>query len=200
MANWTTLPDAALEPGKPIRSIDGLALRDNPVAITEGAVGAPRIVGFAAKRINDYPVLTVSAANTHSALNGIDSVDGTTSMSSSTFVVARTLTNKVYTGSLRFTFNHTVEAPFGIQIISIAEVLKNGTVIATYSIQESSGSNSTVRTLDISIAPNDVIEIRHRIQDNPAFGVSTIGPVSVFGTNGYITRNLFIPVLEANTP
>ena len=43
MATWTTLPDASLEPGKPIRSIDGLALRDNPVAITEGAVGAPKI-------------------------------------------------------------------------------------------------------------------------------------------------------------
>jgi len=43
MATWTTLPDASLEPGKPIRSIDGLALRDNPVAITEGAAGAPRV-------------------------------------------------------------------------------------------------------------------------------------------------------------
>lgn len=43
MANWTALPDATLEPGKPIRSIDVLALRDNPVAIAEGASGAPRI-------------------------------------------------------------------------------------------------------------------------------------------------------------
>jgi hypothetical protein len=43
MATWTTLPDASLEPGKPIRSIDGLALRDNPIAISEGAVGAPRV-------------------------------------------------------------------------------------------------------------------------------------------------------------
>jgi hypothetical protein len=43
MATWTTLPDASLEPGKPIRSIDGLALRDNPVAIAEGAAGAPKI-------------------------------------------------------------------------------------------------------------------------------------------------------------
>ena len=43
MADWTTIPDASLEPGKPIRSVDGLALRDNPVAIAEGAAGAPRI-------------------------------------------------------------------------------------------------------------------------------------------------------------
>lgn len=43
MANWTDIPDSVLEPAKPIRSIDGLALRDNPVAIVEGAPGAPRI-------------------------------------------------------------------------------------------------------------------------------------------------------------
>ena len=43
MATWTTIPDSPLEPGKPIRSIDTLALRDNPVAIAEGASGAPRV-------------------------------------------------------------------------------------------------------------------------------------------------------------
>lgn len=47
MATWTTLPDATLEPGKPIRSIDVLALRDNPVAIAEGASGAPKILDAA---------------------------------------------------------------------------------------------------------------------------------------------------------
>ena len=43
MATWTTITDAALEPGKPIRSVDGLALRDNAIAIAEGAAGAPKI-------------------------------------------------------------------------------------------------------------------------------------------------------------
>ena len=44
MAEWTTIPDDVLEPGKPIRSVDAIALRDNPVAIAEGAAGAPRVV------------------------------------------------------------------------------------------------------------------------------------------------------------
>ena len=48
MATWTTIPDSSIEPGKPIRSIDTLALRDNPVAIAEGAAGAPKIDPFAA--------------------------------------------------------------------------------------------------------------------------------------------------------
>jgi hypothetical protein len=45
MANWTSIADATLEPGKPIRAIDARALRDNPIAIAEGASGAPKIAG-----------------------------------------------------------------------------------------------------------------------------------------------------------
>lgn len=41
--SWTAIPDSVLEPGKPARSIDAMALRDNPIAIAEGAAGAPRI-------------------------------------------------------------------------------------------------------------------------------------------------------------
>ena len=43
MAQWTNIPTDRIEPGKPIRAIDGLALRDNPIAIAEGASGAPRV-------------------------------------------------------------------------------------------------------------------------------------------------------------
>jgi hypothetical protein len=71
MANWTTLPDAALEPGKPIRSIDGLALRDNPVAIAEGAVGAPQIQTaalIAGERMNTTNVLNATASGASGAV------------------------------------------------------------------------------------------------------------------------------------
>lgn len=43
MATWTAIGDTFLEPGKPVRSVDGLALRDNPIAIAEGAAGAPKV-------------------------------------------------------------------------------------------------------------------------------------------------------------
>ena len=43
MVEWVNIPDEVLEPGKPIRSVDGFAMRDNPMAIAEGADGAPRI-------------------------------------------------------------------------------------------------------------------------------------------------------------
>ena len=44
MADWTTIPDSSLEVSQPIRSIDTLALRDNPIAIAEGAAGAPKVL------------------------------------------------------------------------------------------------------------------------------------------------------------
>lgn len=43
MADWRDIPDASIEPNAPARSIDAFAFRDNPIAITEGASGAPRI-------------------------------------------------------------------------------------------------------------------------------------------------------------
>ncbi len=40
---WTTIPDSALQPGAPVRSLDGLSLRDNPIAIAQGLSGAPKV-------------------------------------------------------------------------------------------------------------------------------------------------------------
>src|SRR5690625_3580280 len=52
MAQWTNIPTDRIEPGKPIRAIDGLALRDNPIAIAEGAAGAPRVAAAALRTGN----------------------------------------------------------------------------------------------------------------------------------------------------
>lgn len=41
MSTWTEIPDSALEPDKPVRSVDALAFRDNPVAIAQRAANAP---------------------------------------------------------------------------------------------------------------------------------------------------------------
>jgi hypothetical protein len=45
VSDWTDIPDTAIVPGKPVLASHGVAYRDNPVAIAEGAVGAPRIEG-----------------------------------------------------------------------------------------------------------------------------------------------------------
>lgn len=43
MADWTNIPDTALDPDAPLTSELAYAWRDNPIAIAEGAAGAPRI-------------------------------------------------------------------------------------------------------------------------------------------------------------
>ena len=43
MAFWTNLINAIFLPGRPILGSTGVALRDNMIAIAEGAAGAPRI-------------------------------------------------------------------------------------------------------------------------------------------------------------
>lgn len=43
MTAWVTLPDSDLDPDSPITTSLMIALRDNPIAISEGAAGAPEV-------------------------------------------------------------------------------------------------------------------------------------------------------------
>jgi hypothetical protein len=43
MATWTNVPNSVLEPGDPIRSVDIIAIKENVIALSEGATGAPKI-------------------------------------------------------------------------------------------------------------------------------------------------------------
>src|SRR5690625_4909008 len=69
MAQWTNIPTDRIEPGKPIRAIDGLALRDNPIAIAEGAAGAPKISeqAFNTNSINGNRLRSGTVTNTQIA-------------------------------------------------------------------------------------------------------------------------------------
>lgn len=198
MADWTTIPDSSIEPGKPIRSIDGLALRDNPIAISEGALGAPRIVGKAAKRYADYPVLSVTAADTYSAATGSSPEPLATTTSSTSEVVAYRYTISKYTGSLRFKTDqrggeYATEGGTN-NTTSTLRIFKNDTLIQTYTKTDLSYST---RTNDISIAPGDVIEWRHKTSDS----LGSVGIINtvVLGSNGYTTRPLYISELDAGT-
>ena len=52
MATYTAIPNTDIETDKPIRAVTGRALRDNPIAIAEGASGAPRIDGATGPAVN----------------------------------------------------------------------------------------------------------------------------------------------------
>jgi hypothetical protein len=203
MATWTNIANTSLEPGSPARSVDAFALRDNPIAIAEGAAGAPRIVnqaiqdrtirGIKLMRIQDAPVVTVSAANPGlDASIGRTFVGGTTLTTSTSFVTAATITIDKYTGSLRFTFAHRgafesfVDGqgnPFTASAKSQARILKNGTQIAIWE----SNFTSTVftRTIDSTITPGDVFVLQHRRSAGDNVFVAITSNLAVFGNNPY---------------
>jgi hypothetical protein len=192
MATWTTLPDASLEPGKPIRSIDGLALRDNPVAITEGATGAPRLIGRAAKRFADYPVLTVSAADTASVNNGSNFellTTVTADTSNPPTVVAARYTISLYTGSIRFKATHQENTG---SFSSRLSVFKNGTLVQAYTTNV-----PATRTNDISVSTGDVIEWRHSTISDGS-GVSLVTNIIATASDGYVIRPLYIQNSEVD--
>jgi hypothetical protein len=43
MSTWTNVTDTVLEPGQPIRSVDIIALKNNIIAVPNGAANAPRV-------------------------------------------------------------------------------------------------------------------------------------------------------------
>ena len=59
MADWIVIPDSDQLPGKPVRSADLIAMKDNVTALAEGASGSPKILTEA---LNNYSVTTAKLA------------------------------------------------------------------------------------------------------------------------------------------
>jgi hypothetical protein len=157
MTTFTTIPNSSLEPGKPIRSIDGLALRDNPIAITEGAAGAPKnqtasiqddaitkdkLQSPAAGAAYLISRLVINARNTE---NGYFLTDQLDAQSGSVGVTA------LVPGVIRCSFEHRIA---GGSISVNARILKNGTQQATWS---TTSTSFTTRTLDLTVDVGDLI-------------------------------------------
>lgn len=197
MTTFTTIPNSSLEPGKPIRSIDGLALRDNPLAMFEGDASAPRLVGKAVKRLQEMPVLTVSAADTYDASFGSAPVSLLTSTFSTSYVVAQRYTIANYTGSLRFKASHTGADDGSNNYIftGYLALYKNNILIQEYS---KTGGTFTQRTNDVTVAPGDVLEWRIRVLTG---GTTTLfGSPLISGSDAYTTRPAYISQLDNLNP
>ena len=61
MADWIVIPDSDQLPGKPVRSADLIAMKDNVTALAEGASGSPKILTAA---LNNYSVTTIKLTYT----------------------------------------------------------------------------------------------------------------------------------------
>jgi len=193
MATYTAITDAEIDQDSPITQTLMTKYRDNLTAVTEGASGAPRIVGSAAKYFDDYPVLTVSAADTYSVSFGLilETLTTTTTNSDNPpTVVAYRYTVELYSGSMRFKATHASSSSFEVSRLSL---YKNGSLVQAYTTTSTSG---TARSVDVSITSGDILEWRHSATGGASSGVSN---VSVTADDGYTTRNLYLPFSEETT-
>jgi hypothetical protein len=195
MTTYTSIPNSSLEPGKPIRSIDGLALRDNPLAIIEGDATAPRIVGKAIKRIQDMPVLTVSAADTYDISNGSTPLSLLTSTTSTSYVVAFRYTIATYSGSIRLKASHTSATSGEGTNYGQLSLYKNNVLIQSY---QTLSDSYVQRTNDLSCVPGDVIE--WRIAAYISGYQTNFKADSQTASNGYTARPGYLSFTENLNP
>jgi hypothetical protein len=102
MATWTNVSNTVLEPGDPIRSVDIIAIKENVIALSEGASGAPKIQSAAI----GFPYVTTlngeTGAITNTNLNAIGSWVGSSKrvdQAVGTTVAGSTLTYAYWNGS-----------------------------------------------------------------------------------------------------
>jgi hypothetical protein len=149
MATWTTIPDSSLEPGKPIRSIDALALRDNPVAISEGATNAPR---------NQLPSLENPTAGAVVRSRYDETITG----QAEPYQVVVTW-GVIQTGTFRVTLEHR-RSGTNTNTTSNVQVVRNrngvNTVLQTWT---TTSTTFQARSIDVSVVPGDTIIVQHAV-------------------------------------
>ena len=146
MADWTTIPDASLEPGKPIRSVDGLALRDNPVAIAEGAAGAPRV-----------QMAALQGPTAGDAYLIFPWGDGTHTTDTTSYVSAGDVVIQL-PGVARVKVDHASAGTGG----SSVKITKNGVTVQEWSLSGTPINTFYTRTVDVSVTTGDVIGFWHK--------------------------------------
>ena len=124
---------------EPLTSPEVLALYENPIAIAEGAPGAPRLSGFAAvpnPNLAELAILSVSESSDWISpdVNIIGPLSG----------VFRVVT---LSGTLRFSATHQTLASGGT-----LEIRRNGVALQSWSI---AGAGTETRVLDAASVPAD---------------------------------------------
>lgn len=142
--NPSAVADAAIAHKKGITLQTGRALRDNPIAMAEGAAGAPGINGLATGRDSasdaekHLPVVAVTAADTVTIKQGLGKDIKFSTIPSNTETDLVTYVVNSYTGSVRFKYSDSGGSGGSIKFY------KNGSVVYTTSIPVGASFDSTV--------------------------------------------------------
>lgn len=193
MTDYNAILDTETDPNRPLKSSLFKRIVANPIAVTEGAEDAPRIVGAAIKRLADMPNLSVSASDATSAELLCSSVDGILSTTNSSYDTARTITVQKATGSLRFRASHRISVSSNDSRLSIT---KNGVEVTSWT---TNSTTSVERSVDIAVVPGDVVLWRHR-EEGTGLATTTVSGFAITASNGYVERPAYVTFLNKDTP
>lgn len=162
------------------------ALAANPIAIAEGAFGAPRIWGKAIQRFADYPVITgLTAVETVQCDQLLDPTSGAKSYQENSGTYTEGWSGTVYKGSGSIRVKYT--AASGSGGTGSNRVKKNGTVVST-----------DAGTTDIAVVPGDVISVESRKTSGGAgtsFGYTNL---AIWSSDTYQVRSAWLKYTERN--
>ena len=201
MADWTNLPNQAVGVGGLPSGTTVTALRDNPIAIAEGAAGAPRANGKMAATLLEYatsnPLTGLLAGNLFLDPGLFDDYTfSDTNTSSSSFQSAGSceITSRA-TGTMRFRATQNARQLAIGSVGSVIRLLKNSVVVETFSLSPpSEGERTQTRFVDVSAAVGDVFEWEVRRTGSSA--TISITDISVTADDTYTTQPLQLKVSE----
>lgn len=166
MADWTNITDSQVDPDAPLTSEIAYAWRDNPIAIAEGAVGAPKVEAIA-NRATTVTSWVTSSTNYYAA-TGLGRV--------ASFRLVAMFAGAANSTQLQVSFSTNGGSTWGANqdVVSIASNqgliydgyfnLMNGSVDAAGQIPPEGSSGATNPTLATSVTvPSGVNAFRFRM-------------------------------------
>ena len=196
MADYIGITEAQSNPFAPLTSELVKQLRDNPLAIAEGAPLAPRLYGKAAvprPQQAELPVLSLSASDdvTLSDLHYAGGFSNTTTQSTS-FQSAGIITSVLMSGTVRFVATQVATAALSASTTCEIRILKNGSVVQTFSVSSSPEiPASAARQIDLSVSVGDTFEWQVRRSGGQSLDCS-ISSISERANDGY--QRIGIPI------
>lgn len=144
----------------------------------------PYIDGASFLGISDFPLVEVLAASTYSLLDMFGTFADYRQTTSTAYTSAYELTvPSNLSGVVRASCDHHISSGSGTAYL---QLLKNGVVVETWT---TTSSSSVVRTVDIAIAPGDVLTWKHKASSSSV--TITASGVTAKADKGFVTATAY---------
>lgn len=178
MTTYTAITDSEIDADSPITVNLMTLMRDNPIALSEGATGAPRIKGEAMLLEADLDTKTIAAADTYTCTIGTTRSNGAApdwyQTNSTTYILHQQWIVDKFTGTARFTANHKSDGVY----TSTLHLTKNGSTVNTWT---TTSTTFQVRTEDVAVVPTDTVLFEHKISNAAGTGYAQNGAMKADG-------------------